>query len=304
MWTTLRDTVSQFVEDECSRMAAALAYYAIYALPAMLVIIVSVAALFVDRGDVTDRLLEHVEDAVGAAGTGMVEVILRQAQEPAGGGWRWLISIGVLVFAATGMLHELQTALNRAWGVEPDPQVSSIRVFLVKRLMSLALLLGITLLLVVSLALSWFLGKFGQRFEEIAPGWFSSNVMWAANELITFTIFTLLFAAIFKFMPDAQIAWSDVWIGAVVTGVLFMAGKFAISLYFAWSAPMTAYGAAGSLALLLLWVYYSGLILFLGAEFTQVVARQRGHRIVPAHGAGPARARGTNKQDQRERQAA
>jgi len=236
-----------------------------------------------------------VEDFAGTGAAGMVRTILDQAQQPEGGGWRWFASGAVLLFAATGMLHQLQTALNRAWGVEPDPQASMVRVFLMKRVMSLALLLVMTLLLLASLMLSWFLGQFGERLEELAPTWFSSHAVSIANELVTLAIFILLFATIFKFMPDATVAWSDVWSGAIVTGLLFMVGKFAISTYFAWSSPGSAYGAAGSLALVLLWVYYSGMILFLGAEFTQVLARQRGHQIAAAHGATPARARGSDK---------
>jgi membrane protein len=190
----------------------------------------------------------------------------------------------VLLVGASGVLLELQTALNRAWGVQPEPH-GGWRLFILKRVFSLGMLLGIAFLLLASLVASWLLAEFGAWIDAHAPAGLSSRVIWALNATLSLSIITLLFAAILKFVPDAQIAWSDVWAGAIATSVLFVLGKFGLGVYFSYADPTSAFGAAGSLALLLLWIYYSAMILFLGAEFTQVLAKSRGRRIVPETGA-------------------
>ncbi|HZN34681.1 MAG TPA: YihY/virulence factor BrkB family protein [Pirellulaceae bacterium] len=285
MWKTLSETVNEFLQDECPRLAAALAYYAIFSLPALLVVVISIAGLVVNKQAATDRLIAHVSEAMGPRTAENLQTILDQAHLPGHGLWGSLVGAAVLLVGASGVLLELQTALNRAWGVQPDPKQSGWRAFVLKRVLSLGMLLGVAFLLLTSLVASWLLAEFGQWIDAHAPAGLSSRVIWALNAALSLSIITLLFAAILKFLPDAKIAWSDVWAGALATSVLFVLGKFGLGLYFAWADPTSAFGAAGSLALLLLWIYYSAMILFFGAEFTQVLARQHGKRVVPEAGA-------------------
>ncbi len=287
MWKTVAETFSEFAKDECPRLAAALAYYTVFSLPALLVLVVSIAGLFVGREAAADRLLAHVTESMGPQAAGILGKILAQAQQPGAGLWGSLGGTAVLLVGASGVLLELQTALNRAWGVQPDPKSSGWRSFLLKRIFSLAMLFGVAFLLLASLVVSWLIAEFSQWIDAYAPAGMSSTFISLLNTGVSLGIVTLLFAAILKYVPDAQIAWSDVWIGAALTALLFVVGKFALGVYFAWSNPANAFGVAGSLALLLLWIYYSAMILFLGAEFTQVLARSHGRRVVPESGAIP-----------------
>ncbi|HEX5106160.1 MAG TPA: YihY/virulence factor BrkB family protein [Pirellulaceae bacterium] len=281
------ETVAAFWNDECPRLAAALAFYLVFALPALLGFTVLVTATIVDREAVAARLSAHLEEAMGPAQAQQVLQALAQARQPQQSWWAALAGAAVLVLSATGALQELQTALNRAWGVEPDPRQGRFA-FLWKRLVSLGLLLAMAALLLVSLVASWALADLGVWIDPYLPDWLSSRSIWIANGLLSLALVTILTAGVFKFMPDAEVAWTDVWVGAAVTALLFVAGKIGLSLYFTTAAPASAYGAAGSLALVLLWVYYSAQALLLGAEFTEVWARHRGRIIGPEPGAKPA----------------
>jgi membrane protein len=285
MWQLIVQTFQDFIDDECPRMAAALAYYLFFALPAILVAIVFAGGLLVGQQAVSERLQSHLEETVGRAGAEQMTLILKNASQPSQSRTGWLVGAVMLVVGATGALQELQTAVNRAWRVEPDPNESFLRSMFVKRLVSLALLVAIAVILLVSVAVSWGLAAFGQWIDAYAADWLSSRLMGWLHTLVSLAIYTLLFATLLRFLPDAKIAWSDVWIGAVATALLFWLGQSALSAYFSWSRPTSAYGAAGSLALVLLWMYYSALIFFLGVEFTQVLVRRRGRSVVPERGA-------------------
>jgi membrane protein len=290
-------TFREFVKDECPRLAAALAYYTFFSLPALLVAIVYIGGLLVDRAAVAEQLNSHFEETIGRTGAEQMTAILQNASHPQQSWPGWLVGMGMLLLGATGVLQELQTALNRAWHVEPDPRQGGLRKFFFKRLLSLALLLSIALLLIASLAVSWGLAAFGHWID--APStWLSSRVIGWLHTLLSLVIITLLFAALLKFLPDAQVNWSDVWLGSVVTALLFWLGQSVISAYLAWSHPTSAYGAAGSLALVLLWIYYSGLIFFLGAEFTHVLAQRHGKHVPPVRGARHADSPATSGQPQ------
>jgi membrane protein len=288
VWAVLSQTFREFVNDECPRLAAALAYYTFFSLPALLVAIVFAAGLLVDRGDVEARLRSHFEETIGANGADQLTAILQNASQPQKSWAGWVVGIGMLLLGATGALQELQTALNRAWRVEPDPRRGGFQQFLIKRLVSLALLLAIAILLIASLAVSWALAAFSQWIDSHPSLGLSGQVVGWLHTGVSLAVITLLFAALLRFLPDAQVAWSDVWTGAAATALLFWLGQWALRLYFSLSAPTTAYGAAGSLALVLLWIYYSALIFFLGAEFTHVLAQRRGKHAAPSHGARAA----------------
>lgn len=282
----LKRTASEFVNDECPRMAAALSYYTVFSLPALLVLILLVAGAVWDPEDVRGQLAAQIDAVMGPATAEQVRAILDQSEQPgAGRPLAAILGIGALLFGATGAFIELQAALNRAWNVGPDPEQGGIRNFITKRLLSIGMVLSIAFLLLVSLVLSAVLAAFGDVFTTMLPGEVSEALLVALNFGVSLLVITLLFAAMFKVLPDAQIAWRDVWVGALVTTVLFLVGKFLIGLYLGQTNPGEAYGAAGSLAILLVWIYYSAMILLIGAEFTQVWANDRGRGVEPQEGA-------------------
>ncbi len=285
MWTVLKTTWQNFSDDECPRLAAAVAYYTFFALPALVVALVFLAGTIIqDQNAATLQLQEQLVATMGKTGATQVSTMLENASRRQRSWSGWLIGMGMLLLGATGALGELQTALNRAWGVKPKPG-GLIRQLLTKRLLSLALLVGIAILLIVSMAASWALAAFGQWLDGQQLGWLPSQSMRLVHTGVSLVIYTVLFAALLHFLPDAHVPWADVWIGAAVTAVLFWVGQWALSVYLGWSKPTSAYGAAGSLALVLLWIYYSSLIFLLGAEFTQALAEHRGKRAAPVSGA-------------------
>ncbi|MEX0939709.1 MAG: YihY/virulence factor BrkB family protein, partial [Pirellulales bacterium] len=212
-------------------------------------------------------------------------------EQSQGGGSGWSVpsiitniaSVLVLIFGATGIMAQLQMSLNQMWEIEPDPDQGGISGFLKKRLVSLAMILAIAFLLLVSMLLTTAVSAFGE--------WISSTLgvqrlgSYAISEGTTIIIVTILFAAMFKFLPDAEVPWKVTWVGALMTALLFTVGKFLIGLYLGSKDMSSAYGQAGSLVLVLLWVYYTAIIFFFGAELTQVWARRHGHAIQPAEGA-------------------
>ena len=279
----LKQTFSEFTDDDCPRMAAALAYYTIFSLPPLLVLIITVAGVVLSQQQVEGWIEGQVGNMLGAQTSEQIGTMVENAQERVSGGFSLglVLSIVGLLFGATGVFAQLQKALNTAWEVEPDPEAGGIKSFLTKRVFSLGMILVIAFLLLVSLLLSSFISAFAGQMSNLLPGSISTAAAWIINAAVSFAIITLLFAAIFKVLPDAEIAWWDVWVGASVTALLFVVGKFLIGLYIGQSDPSEAYGAAAALALLLVWVYYSAMIVFLGAEFTQVWAQQKGSGIKP-----------------------
>jgi membrane protein len=282
----LKRAGSEFVNDECPRMAAALSYYTVFSLPSLLILILLIAGAIWDPQDIRGGLAAQIDALMGPATAEQVRAIIDQAQQPdTGRPLAAILGIAALLFGATGAFVELQAALNRSWNVQPDPEAGGIKNFLVKRVFSLGMVLSIAFLLLVSLVLSAMLAAFGGALGRFLPGGMSEVLLMAINMGVSLLVITLLFASMFKVLPDAKIAWRDVWVGAAVTAVLFLIGKFLIGLYLGQSNPGEAFGAAGSLAILLVWIYYSAMILLAGAEFTQVWADTRGGGIRPEEGA-------------------
>lgn len=283
--TLLKRSGGDFMEDECPRMAAAMAYYTIFALPPLLILVLTMVSAIWDPQTIERAMEGQFASMLGPEAAGQIHQILENASRPGSGGLvATVLSVAALVFGATGAFVQLQDALNRAWEVEPDPEVGGIRSFLLKRVFSFGMILGVGFLLLVSLALSAVLSAFGEALAGWVPG-LGPAILQVIDLTISLAVITLLFAAIFKILPDARIAWSDVWVGAFATAVLFIMGKFLIGLYLGQSDPGQAFGAAGSLAVLLIWIYYSGLLLLFGAELTQRWAESRGHGIEPEEGA-------------------
>lgn len=282
MLSIFKRAFQNFLDDEVPVRAAALAYYTIFALPPMLVLLLLLAGLWWNPLEVQRAMESQFAGLVGAGGARTLRNMLQSAHDL--GGARplaTLLGVGGLLFGATGALQQLQTALNRAWEVTPDPGVGFVRTFLTKRVLSLGIILGVAFLLVVSLAASAFLSMAGERLD----GTVSTALLYVLNVVVSFAVTTLLFAALFKILPDAQIEWRDVWMGALVTSLLFSAGKFVIGEYLGRSEPGEVFGAAGALAVILIWVYYAGIIVLFGAEFTQAWAHSRGRVIGPQRGA-------------------
>lgn len=284
IFTLLKETGSDWLEDKASRLAAALAFYTLLSLAPLLVLVVSIAGLvFGDdaaRGEVTGQL----QALIGTDGAKAVESVLANAKTPSSGILGTIVGVAILLFGASGVFGELQDSLNVIWEVQPRPG-RGIKGFIRDRFFSFTLVLGVAFLLLVSLVLSAGLAAAGSLFEQRLPG---GEVMWQViNFVISIGTITVLFGLIFKVLPDVKIQWRDVWIGALFTAVLFTLGKFAIGLYLGRSTIASPYGAAGSVVVLVVWVYYSAQILFFGAEFTQVYARHHGSRLRPTKNAVP-----------------
>ena len=280
----IKQTVAEIGEDDVPSLSAATAYYTIFALPPLLVIIVGVAGALVGPETVQEALTGQVDSLAGTAAAGEIETMIASASDLGDGLGKKLLGVVLLILGATGAFGQLQKALNRAWDVRVVDG-GGIKGLVFKRLLSFGMVLTIAFLLLVSLALSAFLSAVGAGVSGILPGAIPPVVWQIVNTAISFGVVALLFATLFKVLPDAEIAWRDVWVGAGVTAALFTLGKWAIGFYLGTSNPGSAFGAAGSLALLLVWIYYSALIFLAGAEFTQVWAQRYGSRIVPEEGA-------------------
>jgi membrane protein len=284
-WTVLKEAGEDWIEDKAAMQGAALAFYSILSIAPLLIISMAVAAFVFDADSARGQISEQMQGLVGTEGGEAIEAMLDSAQQPEVGTVAALLGVITLLFGASGVFGQLQDAMNTIWEVQPKPG-GGIWTLLRARFLSLSMVLGTAFLLLVSLVLSAFIAGLGSYFQGRWPG---LEAMWhILSFLITFGMVTVLFALIFRFLPDAKVAWSDVWVGAVLTAILFTLGKLLIGLYLGKASIGSAYGAAGSLVVLVVWVYYSAQILFFGAELTQVYARRYGSRIVPKEGAEPA----------------
>ena len=278
-----KDTFREFNEDEATWMAAALSYFTVFALAPLLALLLQVASLIWDPGQVREALTGQFQALMGQDVARQVQTMMVSAEQKtaSGTGLRLVWSIAGLLFGATGAFVSLQSALNRAWEVKPDPKRGGIKDFIIKRFLSLGMVLAIAFLLLVSLAITAALSAFG----NFIFGSGGAAVAQVLNFAFSFIVITLVFAAMFKVLPDAKVEWRDVWVGAVATAALFVVGKLLIGLYVGQSNPGSAFGAAGALAVLLVWIYYAAVIVLLGAEFTQAWMRQHGREVEPEEGA-------------------
>jgi membrane protein len=280
----VKAALADFGQDDCATQAAALSYYTVFSLPPLLVLIILVAGFVFDPSDVQHAIQGQLQGLIGPSAGEAIQSILTHAQRPEGRSLTTLLGIGALVLGAGGAFLQLQSALNRAWEVKPDPKQGGIRNFIMKRLFSLTMVMGLAFLLLVSLAISAALSALGGAVSRLVPG-LSEALLLLINHAVSLAVTTVLFAAIFRYLPDAEVRFRDVWVGALVTAVLFEGGKFAIGFYLGQSNPGEAFGAAGSLALVLVWIYYSSMLVLFGSEFTQVWATERGQGIEPEEGA-------------------
>jgi membrane protein len=278
-WTLLKDTFTKWSADKAPRLGAALSYYTVFSLVPLLVMTIAIAGLVFGKEAAQQSIMTQMESLVGPQSAAAVKQMLDIAQKPSNGLLASIIAVATLLVGASGVFAQLQDALNTVWGVEPKAG-RGLWGAIKDRFFSLVAVLGTGFLLLVSLVLSAALAAFGKMFTGWLPG--HESPLHLADLVVSFGVITLLFAMMFKLLPDAKIAWRDVWVGAGLTSVLFTLGKFAIGLYLGKADVGSAYGAAGSLVVLLVWVYYSSQILLFGAEFTAVYANRYGSRIVAA----------------------
>jgi membrane protein len=281
----LKQTAVDWIEHESPRLGAALAFYTIFAIAPLFVIVLAIAGFFFGEAAARQQLFDELHRLLGAEGGRAVESVIAAGNRSHVGGWATLIALGTLFLGATGVFVQLQDSLNTVWNLRPKPGRKTgpkIRRLVKVRLTSFAMVLAIGFILLVSLVVNAALAALGKYLNVWIPG---QEVFWqVVNFLLSIGLVALLFAMIFKVLPDAKIAWRDVWIGALLTSVLFSLGKFLLSLYLGKSSIASVYGAAGSLVVILMWVYYSAQILLFGAEFTRLYAIQCGSQVRPEEG--------------------
>ena len=281
VWGLLKETADEWLEDRASELAAALAFYTVFSFAPILIIVIAVASTVLGGEAIRETIISQFSDYVGQKGASIIATILEQAKQKSH--LATTIGLGTLLFGATAVFTELQDALNNIWAVKVKPG-NFVKVFFRKRLVSFLMILGMGLLLLASLTLSAGLAAAANYLGEALPA-ASYVLLEVAQFAASFAVTTVLFATAYKVLPDVEIGWADVWIGAVITSLLFTIGKTVIGIYLVKSTVGSAYGAAGSFVILLVWVYYSAQVFFLGAEFTQVYARWRGSPIVPGENA-------------------
>jgi membrane protein len=277
----LKETAIQWDEDQAARQAASLALYTLLSIAPLLIVSIKVAGIALGDEAARGQVSQEVGRLVGPQAGAAIEAMVANAKEPGQGVIGSLIGLAVLLFGASGVFGELQTSLNQIWEVKPKPNRGIVG-FLKDRVFSFTMVMSVAFLLLVSLVVSAVLATVTEHFRGLIP---YPALWWVLNVAIGIGITTLLFAMIYKVVPDAQIGWRDVWVGAFATAVLFSLGRVLLSWYVGRSATTSAFGAAGSLVALIVWVYYSAQILFFGAEFTQVFATRYGSRILPSHNA-------------------
>lgn len=280
IFALFKQTAQEWVEDKAPQLGAALAYYTVFSLAPLIVVLLAIVG-FVFRNDPAgawNRLTDQMSYFLDRSAVDMVRSIAANAAQPTKSAVATIIGIALALFGAGGVFGQLQDALNTIWEVKPKPG-AGIAGFLRTRFLSFAMVGGVCFLLLVSLVLESLLKAFSHYVQSLVPGGIviALVVYW----IFDLGVIILLFACIFKYLPDAKIRWRDVWIGAVLTAVLFAVGKWALGLYLGSGSAASAYGAASSLISVLLWVYYSSQILLFGAEFTQVYAAHAGRSVAP-----------------------
>jgi membrane protein len=280
-WSVIKTAGTEFLVDKAPRLGAALAYYAIFSLAPLLVIVIGIIGAIYGRHEVAESyVIGQIDSLVGQQGGDALRSLLTSAGENDAGIIGSILGIAMLLVGATGLFGQLQDALNTIWEVQPRND-EGIWGIIRNRFLSFAMILGIAFLLLVSLVVSAALAALGSLMGDWQAGIFGQALNFAIGGIVV----TLLFAMIFRYLPDAEIAWREVWFGAIVTAILFSVGKLGIGVYLGSSGLASSYGAAGSLAVLLVWLYYSSQIFLFGAELTQAHAALLGSHIVAKNGA-------------------
>jgi membrane protein len=282
----LTKTVNRFIDDDCTSLAAALAYYTTFSIAPLLLIVISIVGVIFGMKAVQADIQAQVQGLVGPDAAKQIAAMVESAgKHSSAGPLNAALGILALLFGATGAFVQLQSSLNTVWRVKPDPHHGGIRNFIGQRILSFGMILAIAFLLLVSLVITAAMSAFGDLVAFYLPKWISEMFLIVAGFVVSFAIITALFAAMYKFLPDAVIRWRDVWFGAAITAFLFTIGKFLIGAYLGSSGVASAYGTAGSMVLTVLWIYYSAIVFLIGAEFTEVWSESHSGAVVPKPGA-------------------
>ena len=271
VWVTLKQTFRAWSDHEAPRLGAALSFYTMLSLAPLVILVIAIASLVFGHSAAQNDIIREVQGIMGTQGAKAVETVIEHGQKPTSV-LASVIGVLILLVGASGAFSELQSALNKIWDVQPN-NASGVASLIKARLFSFGMVLAVSFLLLVSLVVTAGLAVVGKFFGEILP--MPELLMHAINFLISFVGISALFALIFKYVPEAKIEWKDVWEGAIATALLFTIGKSLIGLYLGKAAVGSAYGAAGSLIVVIVWVYYSAMIFFFGAEFAHVRATGR-----------------------------
>ena len=291
----IQQTLKKFGEDRAVRYGAAISYYTIFSLPPILIIITNLLGVFVEEAEVQAQLLSQMQGMLGEESTVEIQKAIQNISKDKNSVWATMLGIGTLIFGATGVFYTLQDSLNAVWNVQPSIKRGILKL-LVDRVLSFAMILSVGFILLVSMIINTLIAtinsflhnaEYMQIFNEFIAQWlFISDttvyVAFALDIVVTLFIISLVFAMIFKFLPDAKVHWRDVWVGAILTAILFSVGELFISWFIGNSDVASMYGAAGSIVVILIWVFYSAQIMLLGAEFTAVYAYSKGREIVPS----------------------
>jgi len=282
IWVITKQSFSDFIDNKVFKLSAALAFYTIFSLPAMLIIVISVSDIFYGRAAIEGTLYHQISAFVGADAALQIQETIRGAALSQSSYFATIVGIITLLFGATSVFSEIQDSINHIWRLKSKPKGTGFVKLVVNRLLSFSLVISLGFLLLVSLLINGLMDMLITRLTVMFPE-LTVVVVYAVNIIITFGITALLFAMIFKVLPDARIKWSHVRAGAFTTAILFMLGKFLIGYYLGHSKLSSTYGTAGSVIVMLLWVYYSAMILYFGAVFTHVYAVHTGSRIYPTN---------------------
>ena len=276
----LKETYTTWMAEDPFHHSAVVAYYSILSLPGLMVLIINVVGFIWGREIVTGRLNEEIGATIGPDVAVAVQEMVANSMKDDQSKWATALGLIVLFYGATGVFYQLQKTLNRFWKVKPDPKAKFTRL-LFDRAQSFGFILVIAFLLLISMVISAGLNEMNRFLERIFSD-YTIVLIYGINIIVSLSIITCLFALMFKYLPDAKIEWKSVWVGAFLTAFLFIIGKFLLGIYFGASDPGSAYGAAGSIILILLWISYSSLILFFGAKFTYVYANRYGDKVLPS----------------------
>ncbi len=280
LWEILKETFNEWMSSSAAKDSASMAYNAIFSLPGLLIIIIWTASNFFGEEAVNGEVRRQLQGIMGYEGAKSIQDIIKSAMVDKENFWMKALGVGTLVFGATSLFFQMQSSLNNLWDVEAVPK-KAWQKFLLDRANSLGMILIIAFLLLISMLLSSLIGLANDLITKYF-GLETYVIIQASNFILGFAIVTVLFAFMFKVLPDVEIKWKSVWIGAVVTALLFNIGKMLISFYFDFSKPTSIFGAAGTVILLMMWINYSCQLVFFGAEFTKIYAYRMGHKIIPS----------------------
>lgn len=282
LWTVLKASGGAFIDDKVMKLSAALAYYTIFSVAPMLIIIIFFCDLFLGKEAVEGSIYGQIQGLVGSEAAIQIQSMIRNATLSNDMSWATMVGFVTLIIGATGVFAEIQDSINFIWGLKSKPKKNGLLRMVINRLLSFSLVVSMGFILLVSLAVNGLVEVFQNVLVQLIPTKLTTTlIVYVANLVVPFLVITTLFAIIFKVLPDARIKWRDVRVGAIATAVLFMIGKFAIGYYLGASKVSSTYGAAGSVVIILLWVYYSAAILYFGAVFTRVYIRHSGREIYP-----------------------